>query len=94
MASPVTNNPQAMTAEAMKHTVLTGPAILAKFSTTEKDRIMVILLDLSSLSCDTEEIYEPAHGTEVRFARFLSGGFTKYYGSNRFTGKETGQTHL
>ena len=54
MASPITNNPQAMTAEAMKHTVLTGPAILVEFSTTEKDRIVVTLLDLSSLSCDTE----------------------------------------
>ena len=42
MGSPITNNPQAMIAEAMKHTVLTGPAILVEFSTTEKDRIVVL----------------------------------------------------
>ena len=33
--------------------------------------------------------------TEVRFASFLSGGSTTYYGnSNKFTGKETGKTHF
>ena len=32
--------------------------------------------------------------TKVRFARFLSGGFTTKYGSNKSTGKETGKTHL
>ena len=32
--------------------------------------------------------------TEMRFASFLSGGFTTYYGSNKSTGKETGKTHL
>ena len=34
MASPTSKNPQAMTTEAMKHTVLTGPAILVKSSRT------------------------------------------------------------
>ena len=32
--------------------------------------------------------------TEVRFASLLSGGFTYYYGSNKFTGNETGKTPL
>ena len=31
--------------------------------------------------------------TEVRFASFLSAGFTTY-GSNKFTGKETGKSYL
>ena len=32
--------------------------------------------------------------TEVRFASFLSGGFTANYGSNQSTGKETGKTQI
>ena len=51
MGSPITNNPQAMMAEAMKHTVLTGPAILFEFSTAEKDKIVV------EIFCKKSKIY-------------------------------------
>ena len=34
------------------------------------------------------------HCTEVRFASFLSGGFTTTYDSNKSTRKEIGKTHL
>ena len=34
------------------------------------------------------------HCTEVRFATFLSGGFTTMVYSNISTGKETGKTYL
>ena len=40
---------------------------------------------------------QPGQYTEVRFASFLSGGFTTMhmcYGSNKPTGKETGKMHL
>ena len=44
------------------------------------------------------EAITPLH-TEMRFASFLSGGFTtmakvSVHGSNKSTGKETGKTHL
>ena len=36
MASPTSKNPQAMTTEAMKHTVLTGPAIFGQIFWNEQ----------------------------------------------------------
>ena len=40
--------------------------------------------------------FKCSHCTEVRFVSFLSGGFiTAIYGhSSKYTGKETGKTHL
>ena len=71
-----------------------GPSPRRQCSSSNQRILKKLDKKLDDQTTNFQWIHDYTQCTEVLFTNFLSGEFTRYYGSNKSTGKQTGKMHL